>query len=295
MALAGPLVLGLMNPPPSLAQSAGATAVHGPQFEVASIKRNTACGVRRGGAKPGTPGRLNLECQALLGLMMTAYGVFADGATVSPKIPEITGGPGWVNSDTYDVDAKAEGDVPFPRMAGPMLRALLEDRFKLKVHWETKEVPVYFLRVAKNGAKLEPTKEGTCVPLDPNHPPAPIATPGQPHPNYCGLMNSQNKGLTMTLTSHGATMDQLTVIYLSRMLDRPVIDKTGLTGRYDIQIEFAPETGAAIDPGAHQPAAGPDAPSIFEVLQSKLGLKLEPGKGPDQTLVIDHVERPTGN
>ena len=152
-------------------------------------------------------------------------------------------------------------------MAGPMLRALLEDRFKLRVHREPKEVPVYFLTLAKNGPKLEATKEGSCVPIDANHIPAPIATPGQPLPNYCGP-RFQLRGLTATLTS-----------------------------RYDFQIDFeyAPRSGPSSDPGAPEPPAASEAPSIFEVLQAKLGLKLEPGKGPGETLVIDHVERPTEN
>jgi uncharacterized protein (TIGR03435 family) len=296
LAMVGPMVIGLMNPPQSRAQSGAQPQSRQPQFEVASVKRNTACGARRGGALPPSPGRINLECQTLLGLMMTAYGVFADGVTVSPRIPDITGGPGWVSSDPYDVAAKAEGNAPFPQMAGPMLRALLEERFKLRVHRETKKVPVYFLTVAKNGPGLEPAKEGSCVPIDPNHPPAAIATPGQPRPTYCGP-RFQRSGSTVTVTSHGATMEQLTEAILSRMVDRPVIDKTGLAGRYDFQIEFeyVPDTGGTGDAGARQQPAGPEAPSILEVLQTKLGLKFEPGKGPSEILVIDHVERPTEN
>ena len=100
----------------------------------------------------------------------------------------------------------------------------------------------------------------------------------------------------MTVTAHGATMEQLTVTFLSRIVDRPVIDKTGQTGRYDFQIvfEYTPDSGAG-DAGAAQPPDGPDAPSIFGVLQAKLGLKLVQGKGPNEILVIDRVERPTGN
>jgi uncharacterized protein (TIGR03435 family) len=295
LALSGPMVAGLINPTRSRAQSGGAV-VPPPQFEVASVKRNPTCGARRGGPGPSSPGRINLECQTVLGLMMTAYGVFADGVTVSPTIPEITGGPGWVTSDPYDVAAKAEGDAPFPRMAGPMLRALLEDRFKLRVHRETKEVPVYYLTVVKTGPKLEPTKEGSCVPIDPNHPPAPVATPGERRPTYCGP-RFQRRGSTMTVASHGGTMEQLTAAILSRIVDRPVFDKTGLAGRYDFQIEFeyVPDSGNAGDLGAPQSPAVLDGPSIFAVLQAKLGLKLEPGKGPNEILVIDRVERPTEN
>jgi uncharacterized protein (TIGR03435 family) len=84
----------------------------------------------------------------VLGLMMTAYGVFADGVTVSGRVPEIAGGPGWITTDTYDVTARAEDAAHVAQMAGPMLRALLEDRFELRIHRETKEMPVYFLTVA---------------------------------------------------------------------------------------------------------------------------------------------------
>ena len=95
----------------------------------------------------------------------------------------------------------------------------------------------------------------------------------------------------MTVASHGGTMEQLTAAILSRIVDRPVFDKTGLAGRYDFQIEFeyVPDSGNAGDLGAPQSPAVLDGPSIFAVLQAKLGLKLEPGKGPNEILVIDRV------
>ena len=248
---------------------------------MASVKLNPACGPRRGGGSPGTPGRIHLECQTVLGLMMTAYGVFADGTAFSPRIADITGGPGWIASDTYDIAATAGRDTPFEQMAGPMLRALLERRFQLKVHRETKEAAVYFLTVAKGGPNLEATKEGGCVPIDPNHPPAPGAAPSQARP-YCGNIMMQAMSI-MKLTAHGVTLKQVAEALLTGMVDRPVIDRTGLSGQYDIQIEFAPE-GADLD-----------APSIFEALQVKLGLKLEPGRGPVESLIVDRVERPTEN
>lgn len=220
-----------------------------------------------------------MECTTLLSAMYTAYGVYGKGPAINPRMPEINGGPGWISSDTYDIAAKSESYAPFPTMAGPMLRALLEDRFKLKVHVETKEVPVYFLMVAKNGPRLEPTKEGSCVPIDQDHPPSPLATPGEPRPTVCGAGSVKNKGSLVTMTEHG---EPFTAVFLSQMVGRPVLDRTGLTGRYEIQMEFAPEGMA-------------DGPSIFEVLQQQLGLKLEPGKGPSEILVIDHVERPIEN
>ncbi len=224
-----------------------------------------------------------MECITLQSAVLSAYGVYANGATINPRLPEITGAPAWAASDTYDITAKAEGDAPFPRMAGPMLRALLEDRFQLKVHRETKEVPVYFLTVAKNGPRLEETREGSCILIDQEHPQLPSPTPGQPAPRYCGRVMVQNNGPVIRMTSHGAGMDLLASVMLNRMLGRLVIDKTGLTGRYEIQMEFAPEGTAETD-----------APTIFDALH-KLGLTLEPGKGPAETLVIDHVERPTEN
>ena len=266
-----------------------------PKFEVASIRRNLNCGNRRGGRTPGSPGRVTQECMTIAGLVMTAYGVWVNGVTYSSRVPDVTGGPDWIRSETYDIVAKAEGDAPFPQMAGPMLQALLEDRFKLKIHRETKEVPVYFLSVAKDGHKLQPTREGSCVPIDSNRPPAQNAAPGQPRPIYCGP-GYRIKDSTMTVMSHGGTIEQLTDALLSHMLERPVIDKTGLSGQYDFQAEFEyyPNSGVG-DAGASGPDAGPQAASIFKVFQDKLGLKLEPGRGLIDIIVIDHVERPTAN
>jgi uncharacterized protein (TIGR03435 family) len=290
--LASTAILAILAPR-SHAQTMSAPA---PQFDVASVKKNDACGARRGGGSPGSPGRFNQECMTVMGLVMTAYGIWVNGVTNSPTVPDITGGPDWIRSDTYDIAAKAEGNAPFPQMAGPMLRALLEDRFKLKIHRETKEVPVFFLTVAKDGPKLEPMKEGSCVPLDPNRPPAQNAAPGQPRPTYCGP-RYQLKGSTMTITARGATMKQFTEALLSRIVDRPVIDKTGLAGQYDFQIEFdyTPDTGGPADAATSQSPPASDAPSVFKVLQAKLGLKLESAKGPVESLVIDRVERPASN
>lgn len=260
------------------------------RFEVASVKRDTSCGSQRGSTKPGNPGRLNLECQTLMGLMVTSYGVFADGKAISWAIPEITNAPPWATSDTYDIAAKAGADTAFPRMAGPMLRALLEDRFQLKIHSETKEAPVYLLTVKKNGVKLEPIQEGSCAPLDPNQPPPPMGRPAQ---NYCGLQTVKDTASYMTYVSRGITMKQFE-IFLSRVMDRPVIDQTGLDGLYDIQFDFSPRM-AVSTPGASTPPAAPDAPLIQDVLAEKLGLKLEAGRGPVRKLVVDHAERPGEN
>jgi uncharacterized protein (TIGR03435 family) len=253
-----------------------------PQFEVASIKRNTECGNRRGGGVPPAPGRLNLPCQTAMGLIQSAYFAFADGVHLNLSIPDISGAPGWAQVDTYDLNAKAEDHAPVAQMAGPMLQALLEDRFQLKLHRDTKEVPVYFLTVAKAGIKLQPTKEGSCIVIDLDHLPPP-PRPGEPKPTMCGGMSMMRKGTTSVVSAHGVTMEQLAGGPFSRLAGRPIIDKTGLKGMYEVQLEFAADD-----------ATDSSAPSLFTALQ-EAGLRLEAGKGPAQTIVIDHLERPTEN
>jgi uncharacterized protein (TIGR03435 family) len=220
-----------------------------------------------------------------------AYGTFADGATINMRAPKVSGGAEWVRSDTYDILAKAEGNVPFPQMAGPMLRALLESRFRLKVHREMQDVPAYLLTVSKTGPKLKASRQGSCIPFDLTDPPA-----SQPGVDYCGTIFRFSPPV-MTVTSRGGTLKQLADV-LSRMVDRPILDKTGVAGQYDFQIKFdyAPDRGGAVYANAAEPSNGSDeAPSIFEILQSQLGLKLERGKGESVTVVIDYVERPTEN
>jgi uncharacterized protein (TIGR03435 family) len=268
-----------------------------PRFEVASIKRNTSCGGRRGGGGAPTPGRLNMECATLQTLIENAYYIFADGVSMNPQSIEISGGPNWMLSDTYDISAKAEDDAPFAQMAGPMMQGLLEERFGLKLHHESKDAAVYFLTVAKSGPKLEPSKEGSCVVIDINHPPAPV--PGQPRLIRCGSQGLSSKDGMLTMNSRGITMELLANdAQPTRVMGRPIVDKTGLSGRFDIRLEFAPDTPAPMASGeAAAPPITPAVPagaSIFEAFQ-QLGLKLEPGKGSVKILIIDHVERPSEN
>jgi uncharacterized protein (TIGR03435 family) len=201
----------------------------------------------------------------------------------------ISGGPSWINTDRYTINAKAEGAPSRPMIMGPMLRALLEDRFQLKVRREIREVPVYNLTVARNGPKLKMAKEGTCP------------TPGGPPGVSCpGSVWFERKGLNL-IVDQQATLDDFVRMLIQR-LDRPVIDKTGIKGIFDFHLEFAPDTTLGNPPGGGDPTAAPaDAPadlrgpSIFTALQEQLGLKLESTKGPGEVLVIDHVERPSEN
>ena len=273
------------------------------EFEVASIKQNTSCANRPTQSIP-SPGRFTLECQTVKSLIQVAYGALADGVSFNRKMLDVTGGPGWMESDRYDIAAKAEGAARVEQMGGPMMRALLEDRFKLKVHRESKESSVYFLEVGKGGSKLVRTKEGSCVPIDLNHLQRP--TPGETPPNYCGNTRVRRKGtvgMVMTLDANGISLADLTGGPLHGLSGRPVIDKTELEGLFNVHMEFTPEgamggmggrEGAGAN-GAPAPPVDPGAPSIFTAVQEQLGLKLVPGKGPIDVLVVDHLERPSEN
>jgi len=215
---------------------------------------------------------------------------------------QITGAPEWAHSEGFDIVAKADGDVSAGRML-LLLRTLLEDRFRLKVHREVREGPVYDLTVAKSGIKLQQWKEGSCFQLDS----AALSTvqqpvPGQVRPPMCDIRTGMN-GPNRTLTATGARIGVPNLngvaippftFYLSQILNRTVIDKTGLTGMFDFHLEFTPDD---VTPGitASGDASDPIGPSIFAALQEQLGLKLEAGRGPVELLVIDHVEKPAEN
>jgi uncharacterized protein (TIGR03435 family) len=261
-----------------------------PAFEVGAIKPAGGCGNGFGGSGAPEPGRLHLPCAQLRVLVQIAYGMFADGATQSPVRTEVLGGPAWADSDLYDINAKAAGSVTIGQTYGPMLQALLEERFKLKVHKELREQPVYTLTVGKNGSKLKPT---SCTQVEPDHMPPPLA-PGQVAPKVCGRGSIQQRGGLAVVESYGATLAYFAGSMLpnTNALDRPVLDQTGLDGRFDIHLEYAP-TNPAQAPGPTPP--DPAGASIFTAVQEQLGLKLTAGKGPVAVLVIDHAERPTGN
>jgi bla regulator protein BlaR1 len=303
-ALAVPIAIGILNAPAIRAQSAPLSA---PKFDVASIR--SGCGGGRsgdlkqkggGGAIPASsPGRLSV-CgpldQNMGGLIQMAYGRFANGRRNPPwAVVPVEGGPAWIHNDPYIISARAEGDASLELMQGPMLQALLEDRFQLKMHRETREVPIYALTIAKGGSKLQPFKEGTCVPTDFSKVPY-IPDPAQKNCNdLVRLFPPPN----LSIEAQGAKLEVVAFL-IGLTLDRPVVDKTGLTGSYDLHMEFGrDQTTLPLPP----PPPGvvptepldPSGPSIFTAIQEQLGLKLEPTKGPREFLVIDRVERPSEN
>jgi uncharacterized protein (TIGR03435 family) len=280
-----------------------------PVFEVASIKlcpgasSNTKGGGARGGGggvgeRNSSPDRLSLPCQPVKELIRMAYLTFADGHPRLPvSLPPIEGGPAWAGSERYKVDAKAEGTPGQDMMKGPMLQALLEDRLKLKVHRETREVPAYILVVAKNGPKLQPYQEGSCIFPDPSNRLAYVGVDGRPRP-LCTLRMVKPGAPSWTWEVHGGTLDDLARA-LGSDLDRVVINKTRLPGRYDFHLEFAPDQSTnrldSLRTSPDSPSDPAGAPSIFTALQQQLGLKLEAGKGPREFFVVDHVEKPSEN
>jgi bla regulator protein blaR1 len=288
--LALPVIIGILNAPTIQAQSPPANT---PRFEVASIK---PCKEADNGPSPkSSPGRLVEDCHELLNLIGNAYNEFADGHVARNSVPApINGGPSWLRSASYAINAKAEGNPSVAMMLGPMMQRLLEDRFQLKIHRETREGPVYFLDVARGGPKLHPFAEGSCTPW--SVPPPPLL----PGTRYCGTVINLRSSSVEAL---GTTVDEFSK---TLPVDRPVIDKTGITGRFDIRVKFSREgTGLAAMPrvvagsgsagGQAAPSDPTDPPSIFVALPEQLGLRLESGRGPVDTLVIDHIERPTEN
>jgi uncharacterized protein (TIGR03435 family) len=223
----------------------------------------------------------------LLTLIRHAYGINIRN--------QISGGPGWLSSDAYDIRAKMdESAADRLKKLGPlerklarqqMLQALLADRFKLTVHHENRELPVYVMVVAKNGPKLYESK---------------FRETGSDKTYDSSLQSGRGGG---KLLAPHATTRQLAEL-LTLALNRTVLDKTALISTYDITLQWTAdqaEVPASTAPDSSQrgsentSAPNGSWPSIFAAIQEQLGLKLEEGKGPVEIIVIDHVERPSGN
>ncbi len=260
----------------------------GPAFYAASIKPTSQAGQDVEGlgnveVLPG--GRLVAENARLDYIIRQAYGM---------KDYQVSGGPAWIHSAHYSIEAKAEGN---PDSAQTLLitRKLLEDRFQLKVHRETKQLSVYLLDPAPGGIQVRAVSGGNCSAIGANAAPAP------PGSNFCGrvIVGGDTSG-GMQLRSENAPVSKL-INTLSNLLGRGVIDETGLTGEFTFQVKFVVDDRLAGmphgAPAVDKPAANNDLTgrSLFDALQEQLGLSLKPGKGPVETLVIDHVEKPGKN
>jgi uncharacterized protein (TIGR03435 family) len=221
-----------------------------------------------------------------------AYDVYTKGRGFNPGVmtvawtANIEGAPGWLQSELYQIEAKAAGNPPQIVMNGPMMQALLEDRLKLKTHLETRNVPVYEMTSVKGGPKLQ-RSDTDCVPFDPMKPPAGPTPPGQASPKPCGGF-AIGKG---TLSFSEMTISDFAQYLGRNIIRRPVIDKVGLAGRFDFHLQFAPDENTPLLNRSDDVTG----PSIFTAMQEQLGLKLEPAIGPREILVIDSVERPSEN
>ncbi len=226
-----------------------------PAFEVATVKLSDPSSHRQGIGSEGR--RMTLQGQTLTSMMMFAYSVHRQ---------QIVGAPAWAGQDRYDVDGVADqdGEPNLPQMQ-EMLRKLLAERFGVSLHHDRREMTYYAITVAKGGSKLTPSK---------------LSAEDDPDQNG----NGDAKQMTMTFSNN--TMDHF-ALGMQYFLDKPVVNETGLTGRYDFKLRWLPNELQNTDA---------DAPtSVFTAVQEQLGLKLEVKHGPVDVLILDHVNRPTEN
>jgi uncharacterized protein (TIGR03435 family) len=269
------------------------------KFDVASIRpcQQGARGGRGNSATPASsPGRLNLDCMPVRLLVFEAY--VRDPKSFFAFLLPIEG-PAWIDSERYQISAVAENKASIDIMKGPMLRMLMEDRFQAKTHRETRQGPAYILTVAPGGSRLKPFKEGTCIGPDA----APTAFPAdQQRPKgwaggllHCGALLGRISGPNRLMDIYGITIEQFAKM-LGPWLGRPVVNKSGLTGLFEIHLEYAPDETALFDEKAPTSTTNElRGPSIFTAVQEQLGLRLDSGRGPGEFLVIDRIERPTPN
>ena len=236
------------------------------RFEVASLKAS-APGGRGGGIRPSPGGERYLATNVTLQLLMTvAYRVKPD---------QITGGPGWILTDRFDMNAKAERPSSTEELH-TMLKNLLADRFHLQFHRDTKELPVYALTIDKTGQKLTPHEAESA---------------GDPW-----IDQSIEQVVSVRMKATSVPMDYF-AWRLGQMMDRPVIDLTKLKGGYDFNLAYTRDLPPGIHEGAMLNGTPIDTsgPTIFQALRQQLGLRLDAQKGPVEILVIDHVEKPGEN
>ncbi len=185
----------------------------------------------------------------------------------------ISGGPGWISSDKYDIFAITPGSTrPTRDEQMFMLRKLLAERFHLALHRQPKEMGIYTLEVAKDGPKLNPS----------------AAQPDDPSNVVCTVYPDH-----VLLPAVNVSVGDVTRMMQRAILDRPVVDKTGLTGRYDFHLEWAPDSSQF--GGEIVPDAGTNSPPLFLALEEQIGLKLTRTRGLVSTLVVDHLDRPSEN
>jgi uncharacterized protein (TIGR03435 family) len=287
------------------AVSAHAQLVHAkdgetlPAFEVASVRQDTSGSGNTSISYQNDSYRA--ENVTLRNLIMNAWQMRSES--------QLKGGPDQLLNEHFDINAKVSEDdrsrmaklsrEDRSRQNDLILQSMLIDRFGLKVHYETKELPVFALVVTKGGPKFH-----AAAPDPPPDnaksaaPPAPGDTPAPSHHSGTS-MHIDNKGAELDATDTPVESLARMIAFQSETEGRPVIDKTGLTGNFDYSLKWTPDSMAAsakaTDNAATSSDTGASGPSLFTALQDQLGLKLEPEKAPVEILVIDHVEQPSAN
>jgi uncharacterized protein (TIGR03435 family) len=257
-------------------------------FEVASIKPRT--GPRAFGGSPA-PDRFVRPDATLHDLIRYAYNL---------QDFQIDGGPGWVTSSRFDVSAKATRPASVDQMRA-MVKRLLIERFNLKTHVETRDLPIYALHVSRRdgtlGDKLRPSGVDCETLLAAGGPSALPFTPGQTSPcaaRFKTRMATAAGGApsiaSMTMVLEGTTMARFAVL-LQNEARRAVKNATGLTGFFDLELEFSPQVVLRGFP-VNAPPASSEGPSLFTALQEQLGLKLESERGPVDLLIVDSADQP---
>jgi uncharacterized protein (TIGR03435 family) len=322
VALVAPLVAGGLtaslgaNPPP--AQSPDPTSASVPQsleameaagikmsFDVASVKPNKSAGrdysnipLAPGAAYSPTGGLFSATKVSLIAYIAFAYDL--TGYQMLRLLPQL---PRWITTDGFDIQAHAQGNPTEDQMR-LMLQSLLADRFKLVVHHETKQGPVYalvLLKTGKTGPQLQPdADDGSCSTTSTQ--PPPLAGSATDFPTTCAGVVGMPASAPgrVRLGARSMTIGQIasflpiTSLKVNTGMDRPVLDHTGLTGKYDFSLEFTPQLNGPVPAGADfQP--DPSGPTFLEALQEQLGLKLESQTGPVNVFVVDHAEEPSPN
>lgn len=299
-----------MSPWLLVALVVGGQAGASPRFDVVSLKpcqTEALPPVGTGGraAGPGnaqvSPGRAHWDCATVEQLITTAYAfdmqtpllhVIGSPRPGDPKV--VRGGPSWMSTEKFTVEATADATADRATLLGPMLRAFLEDRFKLRTHRDHEERAMYALVVAPGGLKVTPMPADSCRVFDRNAPSADQSNGLPP----CGNLNMGGEGGNRKLTLTGFTLhDVAERILSSNVMDRFVIDRTGVDGLFTLSFEFAPDDatpGSAANLAWYRRPGAPDptAPSIFQAFETQLGLKIEATRALAEFLVVDHIERP---
>ena len=255
-------------------------------FEVASIKLSNPS--TNGGFIRPAGDRLTATNVPVKLLVLYAYRA-GDGSSFLNN--QLFGGPEWLEKERFDVEAKAAVQPRTVDEFRPMLQSLLTERFKLKVHRETRDLPVYNMIVEKSGLKnmkLSEDQSGVTGPSDPSKPPR-----GTPWMDG----ETSASGTMLILSGNAVALARLATT-LQGLVQRPVIDRTNLNGFFDFRIRFSPQAIPAFPdrvPTADGLPADPSDHPLIPILQEELGLKLQPGRGPVEVLIIDRAEKPSEN